>query len=372
MNTEDNKKDPERAILVGISTSKIRPAVAKEHLIELQRLAETADAEVCEHVLQNLTSFNPSTMVGSGKLEEIRQLCQIHNAGLVIFDEDLSGSQIKNIENILTEVKIMDRSGIILDIFASHAKTAESSIMVEIAQLNYMLPRLTNAWTHLSRQVGGIGMRGPGESQLETDRRLVRDRISLLKKKLKKIEKARQIRADRRNSMFHVAVVGYTNAGKSTLTNRMTDAKVLAEDKLFATLDSTTRKLFLEADKELILSDTVGFIRKLPHHLVASFKSTLSVAAESDLIFQIVDATDNSFLDHMEVTNNVLKDLLYRETPMILIFNKMDAISPEKEQELKNNYPDAVFISAQENIGLDLLKQKVLKKYNQWEKTRFE
>jgi GTP-binding protein HflX len=366
----DEKKEQELAILVGVATPKIRPRVAQEHLNELERLVETAGAKVESRVLQKLSRLNPSTLVGKGKIEEIRQLCQIHNISLVVFDEDLSASQARNIERELRDVKIMDRSGIILDIFAKHARTAESRIMVEIAQLNYMLPRLTRAWTHLSRQVGGIGTRGPGETQLEVDRRLVRNRITELKKKLKKIEKARQAQADRRNSTFHVAVVGYTNAGKSTLTNRMTNAGVLEEDKLFATLDSTTRRLFLAPEKELILSDTVGFIRKLPHHLVASFRSTLSVVDQADMILQMVDSSAVDFEDHLEVTNEVLQELVWEDVPRMLAFNKMDLLDITQQQALKDKYPESIFLSATEKIGLELLKEKLLQELSRWEVQR--
>ncbi len=368
----DLKKSIEKAILVGISTSKVRPKVVQEHLAELQRLTETSGAEVVEIVTQNLKTYNAATLIGKGKLEEIRQLSHIHCAELVIFDEDLSGSQIRNIETFLPEVKVLDRSGIILDIFSKHAKTSESQIMVEIAQHEYLMPRLTNMWTHLCRQVGGIGTKGPGETQLETDKRLVQKRIKELKKKLKKIEKSRNVQAAKRNSQFHVGIVGYTNAGKSTLTNVLTKAKVLVEDKLFATLDSTTRKLFLDPKRSLILSDTVGFIRKLPHHLVASFRSTLGIAAESDLILHVIDASASDLYDHMEVTTSVLKEITEKNIPQLLIFNKVDAVDETGRARLYEKFPDAVFISALENIGTDALKQKLTEEYDKWHAKEFD
>jgi len=362
MGIEDPSR--EKAILVGLATPRVRMPVAREHLKELERLTTTAEADVVATVIQNVQSFHAATMVGSGKLEEIRQLCVIHQADLVVFDDDLSASQARNIEKVLKDVKIIDRSGIILDIFARHARTSESRIMVEIAQLNYLLPRLTRAWTHLSRQVGGIGTRGPGETQLEVDRRLVRNRVTELKKKLKKIENARMAQADRRNQTFHLAVVGYTNAGKSTLTNRLTKADVLAEDKLFATLDSTTRKLFLAPGKEVILSDTVGFIRKLPHHLIASFKSTLSVAGEANVILQIIDASAPDYQDHMEVTHEVLQELADESIPRIIVFNKCDLVPVEVQEEITAHYPEAILISASEKIGLELLRDTIESLYD--------
>ncbi|MGL1902987.1 MAG: GTPase HflX [Fibrobacterales bacterium] len=366
------KKTIEKAILVGISTSKVRPKVMREHLAELQRLTETSEAEVVEIVTQNMKTYNPSTLVGKGKLEEIRQLSHIHCAELVIFDEDLSGSQIRNIEKSLPDVKVLDRSGIILDIFSKHAKTSEAQIMVEIAQHEYLMPRLTNMWTHLCRQVGGIGTRGPGETQLETDKRLVQKRIKDLKKKLQKIEKARNLQANKRNAQFHVGVVGYTNAGKSTLTNLLTKAKVLVEDKLFATLDSTTRKLFLDTERSLILSDTVGFIRKLPHHLVASFRSTLGIAAQSDLILHVIDSSASDMYDHMEVTTSVLKEITEKNIPQLLVFNKVDALDETARTTLYEKFPDAVFMSALENIGTDILKNKLSNEYDSWHSRIFD
>lgn len=367
----DQKKLPERAILVGISTPKSRGLLALEHLEELRRLAETAGAEVTETFMQNLQAFNPSTLIGEGKVEEIRQALESSGVKMLVFDEDLSGSQVRNLENRLPGIKVLDRTGLILDIFAKHAITAESRLMVEIAQLQYIMPRLTRAWTHLCRQHnGGIGTKGPGETQLETDRRLIRNRIRDLKKKLQKIEKARDRAALNRYDIFHVGIVGYTNAGKSTLTNRMTGANVYVENKLFATLDSTTRKLYLGNGTSIILSDTVGFIRKLPHHLVETFRSTLGIAAHADCILEVVDASAEDYKEHLEVTQKVLSSIVEENTPRILVFNKAETASKERREELLANYPNALQISALENIGIEALRLKLLELEGNWAKER--
>lgn len=367
----DQKKLSERAILVGISTPKSRGLLALEHLEELRRLAETAGAEVTETFMQNLQAFNPSTLIGEGKVEEIRQALESSGVKMLVFDEDLSGSQVRNLENRLPGIKVLDRTGLILDIFAKHAITAESRLMVEIAQLQYIMPRLTRAWTHLCRQHnGGIGTKGPGETQLETDRRLIRNRIRDLKKKLQKIEKARDRAALNRYDIFHVGIVGYTNAGKSTLTNRMTGANVYVENKLFATLDSTTRKLYLGNGTSIILSDTVGFIRKLPHHLVETFRSTLGIAAHADCILEVVDASAEDYKEHLEVTQKVLSSIVEENTPRILVFNKAETASKERREDLLANYPNALQISALENIGMEALRLKLLELEGNWAKER--
>jgi len=360
----------ERAVLVGVAAGRTKLAVAQEHLDELYRLAQTAEAEIVATFLQRLPSYNASTLIGAGKVAEIAASVKELEADLVIFDEDLSGSQIKNLEELLPGIKVLDRTGLILDIFARHARTAESRIMVEIAQMEYTLPRLTRAWTHLCRQVGGIGTRGPGESQLEVDRRSIRNRVLELKRKLKKIEKAREMQADRREDAFHVAIVGYTNAGKSTLTNRLTGAGVLVEDKLFATLDSTTRKLYLAPGKQVILSDTVGFIRKLPHHLVQAFRSTLGVVSSADCVLEILDSNTPDYKEHIEVTRHVLSTLVEATTPRILVFNKADAASEERLAELHLNYPEALQISALENMGIESLKERIIALTQIWEDAR--
>jgi GTP-binding protein HflX len=353
----------------------VKPLQAQEHLQELQRLAETAGAKVAEIFLQRVSAFNSATLIGEGKIEEVRLALENHDASLVIFDEDLSGSQVRNLEKRLPEIKVLDRTGLILDIFAKHARTAESRLMVEVAQMQYMMPRLTRAWAHLSRQVGlggspGIGMRGPGEAQLEVDRRLVRKRIQELKAKLKKIERDRALQQKHRKDIFHVGIVGYTNAGKSTLTNRLTKANVLVEDKLFATLDSTTRKFHLSDGQSVIISDTVGFIRKLPHHLVETFKSTLGVAAHADCILEIIDATAADYKDHMEVTNHVLDELLSTSVLRLRVFNKIDAVSVERSEEIATNIPEAIQVSALENIGIEKIKDRLLEELALWKSQR--
>ena len=349
----------EKAFLVGVAAGRTKVSVAREHLAELQRLVETSGAEIVESALQRLPTINPSTLIGSGKLVEIGERCEELKIDLLVFDEDLTGSQIRNIERIIPKIKILDRSGVILDIFANHARTAESRIMVEIAQLEYLYPRLTRAWSHLSRQVGGIGTRGPGETQLEVDRRLVQKRVGELKRKLVKIENSRNLQAVRRNSTFHVGVVGYTNAGKSTLTNRLTSANVLVEDKLFATLDSTTRRLYLEPTLSVLLSDTVGFIRKLPHNLIESFKSTLDEVREADFLLHVVDASSRMIEDYIEVVNDTLEELGIEDTRKVLVFNKIDLVEPTRLMELKKEYPGALFVSGERGMGLDKLQARI-------------
>lgn len=362
----------EKAILVGIVTPKERRASAEEHLEELGRLAETAGALVTRKFLQRVQSFNPATLIGEGKVSEIKSALEEDSAGLVIFDEDLSGSQVRNLEKRLPGIKVLDRTGIILDIFAKHAITAESRLMVEVAQLEYLVPRLTHAWTHLSRQAGGrgIGMNGPGETQLETDRRIIHRKIQDLKKKLEKIEGARERQAMRRSEIFQVGIVGYTNAGKSTLTNRLAKSHVYVKDQLFATLDSTMRKLYVGDGRFLLLSDTVGFIRKLPPHLLATFKSTLGAASNANLILDIVDATASDYREHLEITHRILEELVLPEIPRILVFNKAEAATPERRAELLAHFPEALQVSARENIGMESLRQAIIQKMRAWEDSR--
>jgi len=364
------KSGPERAILVGVATRDIANHVLKEHLDELGRLADTAGAVVVDCLMQRRGQLDPSTLVGEGKVREIGELVKTLEADMVIFDEDLSGSQIKNLEKHIP-VKILDRSGIILDIFARHAKTAEAKIQVEVAQLEYLLPRLTRAWTHLSRQAGGvgIGMRGPGETQLEVDRRLIRKRIADLNRKLEKVQSIRQAQHQHRIPTFHAALVGYTNAGKSTLMNALTQAGVEAVDKLFATLDPTTRKVWVGTGRTAVLSDTVGFIRKLPHGLFTSFKSTLSVASQASLILHVVDASSEEFEDQMETTARVLNDLEITEAPRITVFNKIDCLEDERVDFLKSRYPSGVFVSAEKRQGLETLRFRMAEQYD---RMRFE
>lgn len=366
----ENKVQKERCILIGIATPKVRPWLATEQLAELGRLAETAGAEVVQTFLQRVQQFNAATLIGEGKVNQVKLALEECDAKMVVFDDDLSGSQVRNLEQRLPGIKVLDRTGLILDIFAKHAVTAESRLMVEVAQLQYMMPRLTGAWTHLCRQHnGGIGTKGPGETQLETDRRLIRKRIQELKKKLEKIEDAREQQAENRNDIFHVGIVGYTNAGKSTLTNRLTGADVYVEDKLFATLDSTTRKLFLEGEN-IILSDTVGFIRKLPHNLVETFKSTLGVAAHADCILEVVDGSAPDYREHLEVTHKTLEGIISKETPRLRIFNKVEVADEERRMELLQNYPEAIQVSAKENIGMERLRAAFKEQLENWKKKR--
>lgn len=365
---EQEKK--ERCVLVGIATPKIRPWLAQEQLSELGRLAETAGADVVQVFLQRVQQFNAATLIGEGKVHQVKLALEESDAKMVVFDEDLSGSQVRNLEQRLPGIKVLDRTGLILDIFAKHAVTAESRLMVEVAQLQYMMPRLTGAWTHLCRQHnGGIGTKGPGETQLETDRRLIRKRIQELKKKLEKIEDARESQAHNRNDIFQIGIVGYTNAGKSTLTNRLTGANVYVEDKLFATLDSTTRKLFLDGEN-IILSDTVGFIRKLPHNLVETFKSTLGVAAHADCILEVVDGSAPDYKEHLEVTHKTLEGIVSSETPRIRVFNKVEVCDEARRTELLENYPEAIQISAKENIGMERLRKMFHEQLTAWHKKR--
>lgn len=348
----------------------MRPWLAQEQLAELGRLAETAGAVVSTSYLQRVQNFSPATLIGEGKVEEIKHALAQLDAKMVVFDDDLSGSQVRNLEQRLPGIKVLDRTGLILDIFAKHAITAESRLMVEVAQLQYMMPRLTRAWTHLCRQHnGGIGTKGPGETQLETDRRMIRKRIQELKKKLAKIEDARESQAEKRNDIFQVGIVGYTNAGKSTLTNRLTGADVYVEDKLFATLDSTTRKLFLDGEN-IILSDTVGFIRKLPHNLIETFKSTLGVAAHADCILEVVDGAAPDYREHLEVTHRTLEGIIDEKTPRIRVFNKVEIADEARRTELLQNYPEAIQISAKENIGMERLRKEFKDQLERWKERR--
>lgn len=352
------RKEREKALLVGVARNDVPLKRARKHLAELERLADTAGAVVVDQVLQRRPAFDPSTLVGEGKAREIANLVEQHKADLVIFDEDLSGSQLKNLEGII-KAKILDRSGLILDIFARHARTAEAKIQVEVAQLQYLLPRLTRAWTHLSRQVGGIGTRGPGETQLEVDRRSIRKRVSDLRKRLEKLESIRASQRERRGGAFHVALVGYTNAGKSTLMNSMTQAGVEAVDRLFATLDPTTRKLWLGGSRQTVLSDTVGFIRKLPVGLISSFKSTLSVVSQASFILNVVDASSDDFEEQMEITARILDELGATGAPRLTVFNKIDLLEAERLDSLREHHPEAVFTSAGEKIGLEDLRERL-------------
>ncbi len=369
-------KKIEHAILVGVVSQNETEEQVEEYLDELAFLAETAGAKTVKRFTQKLTSPHPKSFVGSGKLQEIITYVKKHEIGLVIFDDELTPSQTRNIENSFKEVKVLDRSNLILDIFAKRARTAAAKTQVELAQYEYLLPRLTRMWTHLSRQKGGIGMRGPGETEIETDRRIIRDKIALLKTKLAKIDKQKETQRKGRQQMIRAALVGYTNVGKSTLMNLLSKSDVFAEDKLFATLDTTVRKIVV-GNLPFLLSDTVGFIRKLPHHLVDSFKSTLDEVREADILLHVVDISHPNFEEQIETVNSTLQDLKAKDKPTLMIFNKIDAyrytpkeeddLSPETKENLsledlqqtwmaKENYP-AIFISAAKKMNIEELRE---------------
>ncbi len=331
---------------------------------ELALLADTAGAIVVDRTLQVRDLPDKAYFIGKGKAEEIGELVEEIDAQVVIFDDDLSPAQTRNLETLI-ERKIVDRSRLILDIFSSRAKTKEAQTQVELAQLIYMLPRLTRQWTHLSRQAGGggasggIGTRGPGETQLEVDRRATRSRITALEKTLDKISRQRETERKLRGNIFKTALVGYTNAGKSTLLQGMSGAEVLIEDRLFATLDPTTRRVHLGYNRAILMTDTVGFIRKLPHHLVASFRSTLEETIQADLLLHVVDASYAHYEEHISTVEKVLADLGIVDRPTLLIFNKMDRLEEEERLGLRDAYPDAVFVSGLTGDGLDRLKSRV-------------
>ncbi len=324
----------EKAVLVGLITPSVSQNLAYEYLEELAFLSKTAGASPIKRFTQRLTYANNKTFVGKGKIEEIRLYVKDNHVDVIIFDDDLTPSQIKNIERIFEgKHKILDRSNLILDIFASRAQTAQARTQVELAQYQYLLPRLTRMWTHLERQKGGIGMRGPGETQIETDRQIIRNKIAYLKKKLEKIDKQSSTRRKGREHLIRVALVGYTNAGKSTLMNKLAKSDVFAEDKLFATLDTTVRKVVI-GNLPFLLTDTVGFIRKLPHQLIESFKSTLDEVREADFIIHLVDISNPSFEEHINVVNKTISEIGVNDKPTLLVFNKIDAYTfIEKETD---------------------------------------
>ncbi len=377
----------ESCILVGVITSEINEEIAKEHLDELEFLAETAGAISVAKFLQKLPYPNPRTYVGTGKIEEIRHYIKAENIEMVIFDDELSPSQLRNIEREL-ECKVLDRTILILDIFASRARTYHAKTQVELAQLQYMLPRLTRMWTHLERQKGGIGLRGPGESQIETDRRIIQQRISLMKERLKEIDKQMTVQRSNRGQLVRVALVGYTNVGKSTLMNLLSKSDVFAENKLFATLDTTVRKVVID-NLPLLLTDTVGFIRKLPQQLMESFKSTLDEVREADLLVHVLDIAHPNFEDHYAVVTETLNEIDKTEKPTIIVFNKIDIYQPieplnESEEDLTsldflkkswmarmNNKTSCVFISAENKDNIEELKQVVYKEVKEIFKIRY-
>lgn len=371
------KKQVEKAVLVGLVSQNQTLEQVEEYLDELQFLAETAGAKSQKRFIQKLNRPESKTYIGSGKLEEIGAFCEANEIDLVIFDDDLTGKQTNILEEFL-KIKILDRSSLILDIFASRAQTAQAKAQVELAQLQYLLPRLRGLWTHLERQRGGIGMRGPGEKEIETDRRIIRDKISLLKKKLEKIEQQGAVQRKNRGDLIRLSLVGYTNVGKSTLMNFLSKSDVFAENKLFATLDTTVRKVVLDRIP-FLLSDTVGFIRKLPTNLIESFKSTLDEVRESDVLVHVIDIAHPQYEDHISVVNKTLADLKVEEKPMILVFNKMDLyreryfdelleeeekkeIEAELKKSLVNKFGEnIVFIAALQKENLDILREKLKK-----------
>ncbi len=345
----------ERAILVGLNPS---PTV-EDSLDELSLLARTAGADVTDRIRQRRDAIKPGTFLSRGKLDQLVSLAEEHETDLVIFDDDLTPAQVKNLETRL-ERKVLDRSELILAIFAEHARTRESRLQVELAQLEYLLPRLTRMWVHLSRQQGGIGTRGPGETQLEVDRRRVREKISFLKKKLKEVDRQRETQRSRREQVHRTALVGYTNAGKSTLMNALTGAGVRAEDALFATLDAVTRRYRYPDGHVTLFTDTVGFIRKLPHHLVASFRSTLREVVEADLLLHVVDASSPSAEEQIETVYRVLTELGAAAKPTVLVLNKTDAADEVPVMGLQAHHPGAVACSALTGDGIDRVRTEVL------------
>lgn len=374
----DTAKPQEKAVLVGVVTPNMKIEKAQEYIDELEFLAQTAGAVVEKQFLQRLPHPSSRTYVGEGKLAEILEYITAREIDIVIFDDELSPSQLRNIQQEL-KIKILDRSNLILDIFANRASTAQAKYQVELAQAQYLLPRLTRMWTHLTKQKGGIGMRGPGETEIETDRRLLRDEISKLKEKLKQIDKQSVTRRQNRDEKKRVALVGYTNVGKSTIMNLLSKSEVLVENKLFATLDSTVRKVVFD-NVPFLLSDTVGFIRKLPHQLVESFKSTLDEVREADLLLHVVDISNENFEDQLDLVNSTLLEIGASNKKQLLVFNKIDQLKePLKPDDpfgedteqlsyidrLKNTWMakengQVIFISASKKVNIDELRKKII------------
>ena len=359
--------EKEKVLLVGIYSLSSEKFQAQEHLEELALLTYSAGGIPVAKILQQRNRPDINSYVGKGKLNEINGQINALGVKTIIFDDDLSPTQIRNVEKV-TNAKVLDRSALILDIFASRAQTAATKTQVELAQLQYLLPRLTRYWTHLSRQSGGIGTKGPGETQIETDRRIISQRIGVLKSKLEKLDKQRTTQRKSRDQMTRVSLVGYTNAGKSTLMNALTNSCVFAENQLFATLDSTVRRHQLKS-QEILLSDTVGFIRKLPHHLVQSFKSTLDEVREADLLIHLVDGSSKMVHEYIEVVQQTLKELKSNKKQTLLVFNKVDRIDDEQHEMLRAEYPSALHISSVRGIGLsqleEAIEQKIESKYRQ-------
>ena len=387
---EKVKIDYEKAVLIGVITQNQDLDKSNEYLDELEFLTFTAGGKVLKRFVQKLATPNSRTFLGSGKMEEVQEYVKIHEVGLVVFDDELTPAQQRNIEKIL-ECKILDRTNLILDIFAQRAQTSYSRTQVELAQYQYLLPRLTGMWTHLERQRGGIGMRGPGETEIETDRRIVRDRISLLKKKLAKVDKQMSVQRGNRGALIRVALVGYTNVGKSTLMNVISKSDVFAENKLFATLDTTVRKVVIK-NLPFLVSDTVGFIRKLPTQLVESFKSTLDEVREADFLLHVVDISHPSFEDHVVSVEKILGEINASDKPCVMVFNKIDSYDPEviddddlitektkahntledwKQTWMNKEKGEAIFISALKKNNLEEFKKIVYDKVKELHIKRF-
>ncbi len=386
----ESKNSLEKVILVGVISQEQNEEKSNEYLDELEFLALTAGGSVVKRFLQKMTKPDTKTYIGSGKLNEIADYMMNHNIKTVIFDDELSPSQGRNIEKVL-DSKILDRTNLILDIFAQRAQTSYAKTQVELAQCQYLLPRLTRLWTHLDKQKGGIGMRGPGETEIETDRRIIRDKITLLNRKLKTIDRQMAVQRKNRGKMVRVALVGYTNVGKSTLMNVISKSDVFAENKLFATLDTTVRKVVIK-NIPFLLTDTVGFIRKLPTQLVESFKSTLDEVREADLLLHVVDISHKNFEDHIASVDNILTDIKCNEKPTIMVFNKIDAYTHEtiaeddlitekskvhytlqdwKETWMSKVNNEAIFISAINKENIDAFKDKAYQAVKKIHKTRF-
>lgn len=380
---------PEKAVLVGLITQQQPEPRLKEYLDELEFLVLTAGGNCQKRFIQKMDKPHPATFIGKGKVEEVHQYVMAEAVDMIIFDDELSPAQVKNLENIFKDVKILDRTTLILDIFASRARTAHAKTQVELAQLQYLLPRLTRMWTHLERQKGGIGMRGPGESQMESDRRAIRNKIAILKDKLRDIDRTMAIQRKSRGEYIRVALVGYTNVGKSTLMNLISKSDVFAENKLFATLDTTVRKVTI-GNLPFLLSDTVGFIRKLPTQLVESFKSTLDEVREADILLHVVDVSHPNFEEHITIVKNTLKDIQALDKPTLLVFNKTDKYeNPDSEEfeldgefqksnleELKQSWiakenTPCVFISATNRDNLEEFRKIVYNTVKELHKKRY-
>ena len=362
---ENKKIFYENSIVVGAIINNGSAVIVNEFLDELCFLAETAGGKVLRRFIQKLEKPNPKTFIGSGKIQEIQFFIKNNDISSVIFDDELSPSQQLNLEKIF-RCKIIDRTGLILDIFAQRAKTSYAKTQVQLAQYEYLMPRLKGLWTHLERQKGGIGMRGPGETEIETDRRIVRDKVSLLKKKLSTIDKQMSVQRGNRGKLVRVALVGYTNVGKSTIMNQISKSKVFAEDKLFATLDTTVRKVVIE-NLPFLLSDTVGFIRKLPTQLIESFKSTLSEIEESDILLHIVDVSHPNYQQHIDSVDVILNEINCGDKETIIVFNKVDKL---KNMPLKNS-KTKIYISAIEKLNFDFLKNTLYEKVSKIHEKRF-